>query len=70
METKTGKVKWFNRTKGYGFIEPEDKSNDVFIHISELEKKGYRDLAENQRVSFTIESNRGKLSATEIEILD
>ncbi len=70
METKIAKVKWFNRTKGYGFIEPDDGSNDVFIHISEVEKQGMNDLEENQKISYETESNRGKLSAINIKLVD
>ena len=70
METKIGKVKWFNRTKGYGFIEPSDGSNDAFIHVSEVEKLGIADLEENQKISYNTESNRGKLSAIDIKLVD
>jgi cold shock protein len=70
METKTGKVKWFNRTKGYGFIEPSDGSKDVFIHASEVEKLGIANLEENQKISYNTENNRGKLSAIDIKLVD
>ena len=49
----TGTVKWFNSTKGYGFVEPNDKSRDVFIHISALEQAGLRDLNEGQKIKYT-----------------
>jgi CspA family cold shock protein len=48
----TGTVKWFNGTKGFGFIAPEDGSPDVFVHFSAIEGDGYRELAEGQRVQF------------------
>jgi CspA family cold shock protein len=65
----TGTVKWFNVTKGYGFVQPDDGSKDVFIHISKLEEKGIRDLQEDQKISYDIEDNRGKTSATNIELI-
>jgi len=49
-----GKVKWFNTTKGYGFIQPEDGGSDVFVHISAVEKAGYTGLAEGARVSYEL----------------
>jgi cold shock protein len=48
----TGTVKWFNATKGYGFIQPEDGSKDVFVHISDVERSGMDNLREGQRVAF------------------
>jgi len=66
----TGIVKWFNPTKGYGFIQPDDGSKDVFVHISELEKKGIPDLQEDQKISYETEDNRGKVSAANLELLD
>lgn len=65
----TGKVKWFNADKGYGFIEQEGGGTDVFVHISEVEKAGLRTLDENQRVSYEIESNKGKSSATNLKLM-
>jgi CspA family cold shock protein len=65
----TGKVKWFNADKGYGFIEQEGGGGDVFVHISEVEKAGLRTLDENQRVSYEIESNKGKSSATNLKLM-
>ena len=65
----TGKVKWFDATKGYGFIEQEGGGTDVFVHISEVEKAGLRTLDENQRVSYEIESNKGKSSATNLKLM-
>lgn len=61
----TGTVKWFNGTKGYGFIQPSDGGKDVFVHISAVERAGLRGLEENQTVSYEIERDRrsGKESA-------
>jgi CspA family cold shock protein len=64
----TGTVKWFNPTKGYGFIEPSDGTKDVFVHISSVEKAGLRTLNENQKVAYDVEENRGKLSAINLQI--
>ena len=64
-----GKVKWFNATKGYGFIEQEGGGADVFIHISEVENAGLRTLSENQRVSYEVENNKGKSSAIQLKVL-
>lgn len=66
----TGTVKWFNITKGYGFIQPEDGGKDVFVHISALEAAGIRSLNEGQRVEFEIANNRGKDAAANIKLLD
>ena len=66
----TGKVKWFNSSKGYGFIESDDGGNDVFIHISALQEKGIHNLEEGQKISYDTEDNRGKTSATNIELTD
>ncbi|MBK5568830.1 cold-shock protein [Ensifer sp. 2YAB10] len=61
----SGTVKWFNSTKGFGFIQPDDGSTDVFVHISALERAGLRSLADGQKVTFDIVSDRksGKNSA-------
>ncbi|MFC1659520.1 cold-shock protein [Pseudomonadota bacterium] len=64
----TGKVKWFNPTKGFGFIAPEDGSQDVFVHISEVEKAGLRTLHEEDVVQFEIQDNRGKKAAFNIKV--
>ncbi len=66
-----GKVKWFNETKGYGFIEPEDGSKDVFVHISAVERAGLRTLQENQKVSYEVATDRrsGKQSADQLRAL-
>ena len=56
----TGTVKWFNSTKGYGFIQPDGGGKDVFVHISAVEKAGFSSLAEGAKVSYEIVSDRGK----------
>jgi cold shock protein len=63
-----GTVKWFNATKGYGFIQPDGGGKDVFVHISAVEKAGYTDLAEGAKVSFEVVANRGKESAENLRI--
>ena len=65
-----GTVKWFNSTKGYGFIAPEDGSSDVFVHISAVEKAGIKNLNEGQKLSYEIVSNKGKSSAAELKLID
>ena len=65
----TGKVKWFNKTKGFGFIAPDEGGKDVFVHISALERSGMDNLADDQKVSFEMSSGRdGRESADNIEI--
>ena len=54
----TGTVKWFNETKGFGFIQPDDGNKDIFVHISAVERAGLRSLADGQKVSFDIEAGR------------
>jgi cold shock protein len=63
-----GTVKWFNSQKGYGFIQPEDGSKDVFVHISAVERAGMGSLNEGQKVSFEVQTDRrsGKMSAENI----
>jgi cold shock protein len=58
-----GTVKWFNTTKGFGFIQPEDGSKDVFVHISAVERAGLASLNEGQKVSFDVLEERGKAAA-------
>ena len=65
----TGTVKWFNTTKGYGFITPETGKNDVFVHISALEKAGLRNLNEGQKISFDVATDKGKLAATNLKLV-
>lgn len=66
----TGTVKWFNETKGYGFIQPDSGGKDVFVHISAVEKAGLRNLAEGQKVSYEILTDRrsGKDSAGDLKV--
>jgi cold shock protein len=66
----TGIVKWFNPAKGFGFIQPDQGGNDVFVHISALESLGVNSLNEGQRVSFDVSSQRGKPAAANIKLLD
>ena len=70
LETKmaTGKVKWFNPTKGYGFIQPTGGGQDVFVHISAVERAGLSTLNENQTVEYEVVSNRGKSSAENLKV--
>ena len=64
----TGTVKFFNEAKGYGFIAPEGGGDDAFVHISAVERAGMRTLAQNQRVSYELETdNRGKTSAVNLQ---
>ncbi|MFQ5438345.1 MAG: cold-shock protein, partial [Paracoccaceae bacterium] len=66
----TGTVKWFNSTKGYGFIQPDNGGNDVFVHISAVERAELTGLADNQKVSFELETGRnGKENATDLKAL-
>ena len=65
-----GNVKWFNPTKGYGFIEPEDGGQDVFVHISAVEKAGLGGLNEGQKVQYELETGRnGKTSAGQLAVV-
>ena len=63
-----GTVKWFNATKGYGFIQPDGGGKDVFVHISAVEKAGFTGLAEGSKVSYEIVSDRGKESAGNLRL--
>ena len=65
----TGTVKWFNSTKGYGFIAPDNGSKDVFIHISALNAAGLDNLDENQKIKYEVTSSQGKESAANIELV-
>ncbi len=67
----TGKVKWFNQVKGYGFIQPEDGSRDAFVHISAVERAGLSTLNEGQKVSFELVPGRnGKMSAENLTLAE
>jgi CspA family cold shock protein len=64
----TGTVKWFNTTKGYGFIQPDDGSRDVFVHISEVQRAGMVTLQDGEKLAFEVEQgNQGKSSATRLQ---
>ena len=65
----TGTVKWFNTQKGFGFIQPEDGSKDVFVHITAVERAGIARLNEGQRVSYDLQSDRGKTAAGNLKIV-
>jgi CspA family cold shock protein len=66
---KTGTVKWFNSTKGFGFIEPDEGGADVFVHISAVERSGFDDLSDGQKIGYEIEVDkaRGKSSAVNLQ---
>ncbi len=68
MTTKVGKVKWYNPTIGYGFIEPDEGGNDVFVHATALAYAKISSLNEGQRVSFDLEESKGKISAVNLQI--
>ena len=65
----TGTVKWFNTTKGFGFIQPDEGGSDVFVHISAIERAGMRSLNEGQKVTFELEKDRktGRNSAVNLQ---
>ncbi len=65
-----GTVKWFNATKGYGFIQPEAGGQDVFVHISAVERAGLRELREGQKVNFELATERGKTSAANLQVIE
>jgi CspA family cold shock protein len=62
-----GTVKWFNATKGYGFIQPQDGSKDIFVHISAVQRAGMHSLSEGQRLSYELASNGGRQSAVNLQ---
>jgi cold shock protein len=63
-----GTVKWFDTTRGYGFIQPDGGGRDVFVHISAVEAAGLHSLNEGQKVSFEVKSDRGKSSAVNLQV--
>ena len=64
-----GTVKWFNSTKGFGFIQPEDGGKDVFVHISAVERAGLRGLNEGQQVNYELQDERGRTAAVNLKPL-
>ena len=66
----TGTVKWFNAQKGYGFIEPSDGGNDVFVHISAVEQAGLGSLKEGQKIKYEVALDRGKDSAVNLSLVE
>ncbi len=66
----TGVVKWFNPTKGFGFIQPDQGGSDVFVHISALERAGLNTLNEGQKLSYELATNKGRTSAANLKLLD
>lgn len=64
----TGKVKWYNSQKGYGFIEPAEGGKDVFVHATALEQAGLRSLEDGQEVSFELREDRGKVAASDLKL--
>lgn len=69
MSTQTGTVKWFNDSKGFGFITPDEGGDDLFAHFSEIQGNGFRSLAENQRVEFEVRNGPKGLQAAAIRAL-
>lgn len=63
----TGTVKWFNTTKGFGFIQPDDGGKDIFVHISAVQAAGMRGLDEGQKVGFEAREERGKIAAVDLK---
>ncbi|MEM8772589.1 MAG: cold-shock protein [Pseudomonadota bacterium] len=64
----SGTVKWFNATKGYGFIEPDEGGKDVFVHITAVQAAGLQGLNEGQKVSFEVAEQRGKTAASNLKV--
>lgn len=64
----SGKVKWFNATKGYGFITPDDGGKDVFVHVTAVQKAGLSDLKDGQKISYDMTEERGKSTASNLKV--
>jgi CspA family cold shock protein len=64
-----GTVKWFNTTKGFGFIQPSEGGADVFVHISAVQRAGLQGLSDGQRVSYELQNERGKTAAVDIKLI-
>lgn len=69
FEMATGTVKWFNDTKGYGFISPEDGGDDLFAHFSEIQAEGFKTLQDGQKVSFEVTQGKKGLQASNIKVV-
>ena len=69
LDMSNGTVKWFNATKGYGFIQPEEGGKDVFVHVSAVERAGLQGLNEGQRVSYEMQNERGRTTAVNLKPL-
>jgi len=67
---QSGVLKWFNPTKGFGFIVPDDGGNDVFVHISAVEGAGLKSLDEGQKVRFELQDNRGRQAAADLQVVE
>lgn len=67
---QSGTVKWFNPTKGFGFIVPEEGGNDVFVHISAVEAAGLKSLDEGQKVQFELQDNKGRQAAANLQVVE
>ncbi len=65
-DKSTGTVKWFNSTKGFGFIQPDSGGSDVFVHISAVQKAGMQTLREGQKISYELATEKGRTSATNL----
>jgi CspA family cold shock protein len=64
-----GTIKWYDATKGYGFIQPDDGGEDIFVHISEVEKAGYTNLNNDQTIKYELQTKHGKSSATDLQLI-